>query len=179
MRRAGLESARRSGVLAAHAPSCPTRFPSKAIARMTRNEKTSMPADRICASVQRRSRHSRISRPKAPWSRPGCCRRSSAPRRTRRPCGRSRAPRRSGSPAGQRHRDRPERVRRRGAQRRRDLERPVAERLEGIADRLHHERHRIDDRPDHQPSKVKASERPPPRLAIQPPGPFGPSAISR
>ena len=41
------------GVLVAHAPSRPTRFPIKAIERMTRKEKTSMPADRMCASVQR------------------------------------------------------------------------------------------------------------------------------
>ena len=59
---------------------------------------------------------------------------------------------RPGQEAGprQRHRHGQERVPRRGAQRRRDLERPVAERLEGVADRLHHEGHRIDHRPDHQ-----------------------------
>ena len=37
--------------LVAHGPSCPTRFPIKAIERMTRKEKTTMPADRMCAWV--------------------------------------------------------------------------------------------------------------------------------
>ena len=56
------------------------------------------------------SRRSRRWRPTAPWSRPGCCRRSSARRRTRRPCGRSRAPRRSETRPRQRHGDGPEGV---------------------------------------------------------------------
>ena len=43
----------RGGGLGAHAPSRPTRFPITAIERMTQKEKTSMPADRMCASVQR------------------------------------------------------------------------------------------------------------------------------
>ena len=56
----------------------------------------------------------------------------------------------------------------------------VADGLEGVADRLHHERHRIEHRADHQAGEGEGERaRRPKSRRSQPPGPSGPSAISR
>ena len=79
----------------------------------------------------------------------------------------------------QRQRNGEERARQRSAQGRGDLQRPVADRGEGVADRLDDERQRIDDRADQQTGEREREGPRAPGGAIAPPGPSGPRATSR